>query len=142
MNSQFSFPVPNLSPAQKMEVADPDGTVADLGDNAAIRVNGTIALTNNEFADWEAGVSLSPGDNTVIVQSEDRSGNLTEVATIPIESKPQVPLSTPHGVTLDEANSRALVVDSQLGLLVAIDLATGNRALVSSSSRGSGPMPR
>lgn len=47
----------------------------------------------------------------------------------------------PHGVALDpvQARNRALVMDTLGGALIAVDLSTGDRSVISSSLVGSGP---
>lgn len=50
----------------------------------------------------------------------------------------RVPVATPSDVVLDAANDRALVVDSDLDALLAVDLASGDRTILSDSSTGTG----
>jgi DNA-binding beta-propeller fold protein YncE len=45
----------------------------------------------------------------------------------------------PRGIALDSANNRALVVDSSLAAVVAVDLSTGDRTILSDSVTGMGP---
>ena len=40
-------------------------------------------------------------------------------------------LLTPHGITIDDANARALVTDSELDAIVAVDAVTGARTILS-----------
>jgi cysteine-rich repeat protein len=48
-------------------------------------------------------------------------------------------LGVPTGMALDKANNRVLVVDFASSELVAIDLKTGNRSLISDEEHGEGP---
>jgi hypothetical protein len=50
-----------------------------------------------------------------------------------------VTLGSPLSMKLDAANSRLLVQDDQLHAILAVDLATGNRSVVSATGTGSGP---
>lgn len=45
---------------------------------------------------------------------------------------------SPEGIALDSANNRVLVIDLSLRSLFAVDLATGNRSVVSDSDTGTG----
>ena len=48
-------------------------------------------------------------------------------------------LGVPAGVLLDNANSRLLVTDSALAVLFDVDLASGDRSILSDAANGSGP---
>lgn len=72
-------------------------------------------------------VNLTSGDRSIIVDPE------TRLATGPAFSKV-------HGITLDSANNRVLVVDGEFGpnALLELDLDTGNRSVISDADTGAG----
>jgi len=99
---------------------NPIRVTLDTANKRALVIDGTFG-SNALLA-----VDLATGDRTIVSDVSKGSGpafiNLT-------------------GVTLDAANKRALVTDSKFGLLalVAVDLTTGNRTIVTDASTGSGP---
>jgi hypothetical protein len=61
------------------------GTAVDNTGIAAVRVNGVEAITSDAFATWQATVPLQPGANTLLVETEDQSGNVdTHAATLEV----------------------------------------------------------
>ncbi|UZD65812.1 hypothetical protein [Marinobacter sp. AN1] len=114
----------------------------DIGTGPAIRSPISVALDarNNrllvllfDINDEELGglisVDLSSGDRTVISDPATGSGNILRI---------------PVSVALDAANNRALVLDSAFGFsidqvppsIVAVDLSSGDRSVVSGHDRG------
>lgn len=115
------------------------GTVADADGVAAVRVNGTDARLSAGGTEWEATVALTHGENDLAIATEDTAGALDVLAaqvTVVLSANWMV---TPRAVAADVTNGRALVLDSALDVLLAVDLATGERTVLSSDDVGSGP---
>jgi len=129
------FPTQNaLTSAKTLTIT---GTANDDDGVAAVRVNGISAQTNDGFLRWKAVVSLNPGNNTLVVETEDFYGNITPNATT-IDVRRTTLLVRPQDLVLDLVENRAYVVDDGLDALVAIDLETGNSSIISDATTGSG----
>ncbi|MHC5066382.1 MAG: hypothetical protein ACYTG5_20700, partial [Planctomycetota bacterium] len=134
--ASIAFPPPNsLTDGESVLVRgrafDPDGV-------AEVWVNGLLAESDDDFANWLVRVPLVNGENMLVVGARDQLGNLALPADqARIES--QAVLSNPRGIAIDRLNGRALVVDRSQQAVIAIDLESENRRLISSSSRGTGP---
>lgn len=98
---------------------------------AAVRVNGTLATTSNDFADWRAEVALElGGPNVVQIETEDDSGTVNpEAGSLVIHASEKL-LVRPTAVALDAANGVALVMDDASASLVSMDLASGARRVL------------
>jgi DNA-binding beta-propeller fold protein YncE len=106
------------------------GTALLDGDVAAIRVNGVAARSTDGFRHWQATVPLTPGENTLAVESQDGAGQIDPAAAqATIVSAPH-PMYQPAGVVLDAPRNRALVIDNMQSTVLAVDLATGLRTVV------------
>ncbi|MGI9295577.1 MAG: cadherin-like beta sandwich domain-containing protein, partial [Pseudomonadales bacterium] len=132
----------NFPTAQALTTADSitvTGTAADPEGNtiSSVTVNGAAATSTNGFANWAATVSLTAGDNTITVETADDQGN-SEASAASITIKNEVALLNPNDIALDSAASRALLVDEVLRAVIAVDLGTGQRSVVSGVEQGSG----
>lgn len=87
----------------------------------AIAIDGTRALVVDNGLDSVIAVDLATGARTIL-----SSG------TVPNTTAPV--LSGPIAITVDAANGRALVLDNRLQALVAVNLATGGRTVLSSNT--------
>lgn len=115
------------------------GTADDVDDVAAVRVNGTMAESDDGFVTWRATVELTHGANTITIATEDEFGAADqEAATLTVVLSANV-MDSPTAVVADPANDRALVFDRQLDALVAVSYATGERTIVSDDATGMGP---
>ena len=115
------------------------GTVEDADGVAAVRVNGIDARLLTGGTEWEATVPLNHGDNALNIATEDAFGAVDAMAaqlTVELSANWMV---TPEAVVADVTNGRALVLDSVLDVLLAVDRATGERTVLSSDDVGSGP---
>ena len=76
---------------------------------------------------------MTPGVNALTVETGDIALNSNMAATsVQINFyESELTLSHSLGVAVDTANNRALVVDSNLDALVAVDLTTGVRSILS-----------
>ncbi len=102
-----------------MALSDPVGIALDTANNRALVVDSGL---NSKAV---LAVDLATGDRSVISDANTGSGTT---------------LGSPVGIVLDTANNRALVTDGFFGLkaVVAVDLATGNRTMISDANTGSG----
>jgi len=110
---------------------DPDGVVE-------VRVNGVPASSSDGFATWRASLRLAPGANDLTVAAWDARGAVDpSAAKARIES--QAVLLFPLGVAVDAPLDRALVTDLGLAAVVAVDLTSGVRTILSGAAGGAGP---
>lgn len=105
---------------------------------ASITVNGAPATTTNDFADWSATVPLGDGENAVVIESADSSGNIdptaAEVCVVLSRTIPE----RMEFIEVDAAGDRALILDRELEVVLAMDLTTGIRTELSGPSVGTG----
>jgi DNA-binding beta-propeller fold protein YncE len=115
------------------------GTASDAqGDTITrVSVNGVIAESDDGFATWQASVPLDLGENTLIVSTTDdkqTSNNAAAATVVQARALPFLSSSTANsGVEVDQANNRVLVIDSAQRALLAFDLSTGQRTVISSN---------
>ena len=126
---KISFPPPtSLTDGNTITVR---GTAVDTSGIMFIRVNGTEATSTNSYETWEANITLNKGLNTLFVETSDLDLNTaSHAAQLQINSVgPE--LSFPQGIVLDRANNRALVADRYLDAIIAVDLDSGIRSIIS-----------
>lgn len=114
------------------------GTARDLQDDEiqAVTVNGVAATSDDGFATWQVALTLEPGTNELIVQTRDAEGNTEDEAAtseIKVEVVTSMGSSGGNAVLVDQANHRALVATTYPDALLAFDLATGERTVLSAS---------
>jgi len=111
------------------------GSASDTGGSglSVVRVNGLDVTTSDNFANWEVAVPVV-GTTTLTVATTDIASNSNMAAATATITRQQVNFFTPSASVVDSANNRALVVDSFLGAVVAVDLSTGLRTILSDSS--------
>ena len=109
------------------------GTTSDESVVTLVRVNNVEATTTDSYANWEATVMLSPGINTLTVETNDINLNTDDAAASAQITVFSDDLLDPRGAVIDIANHRALVIDSGLDALVAVDLGNGVRSVISDS---------
>jgi len=108
--------------------SDPDGV-------AAIRVAGVLASTEDEFANWQHTVDLSPGINVIEIQSEDALGNRDDSAAVLTVRSGVMAIVAPKGVALDPANNRIFIGDGR-GTLIAVDATSGAPTIIAAHQSG------
>ncbi len=115
------------------------GICNDSDGVSAVRVNGVDATTTDGFRNWQAEVILNYGMNILTVEAVDNAGHINpEAALAQIEYRfPYRLIAT--SVEIDRANNRALVTARSVNVLLAIDLVSGERSVVSGMGVGSGP---
>jgi hypothetical protein len=85
---------------------------------------------------WSAQIPLLRQSNEITIEAVDVRGR-SRTVKLNVSNGPM--LADPKGVVLDSANQRALVVDSILHALLAVDLDSGDASLISGLSTGAGP---
>ncbi|MEM7518446.1 MAG: hypothetical protein AAF368_16175, partial [Planctomycetota bacterium] len=115
------------------------GTSDDVDGIASVAVNGVVATTTDDFMTWMAEVPLVDGDNDLVVATEDAGGTADpDAASVSVRRELLVPVS-PEGAVFDSVGNRVLFLDSGLNSLIATDLDSGERTLISGPTRGTGP---
>lgn len=110
---------------------------------AMVEVNGIPAQLGTQGGDglahWSVDVPLLFGPNPLVVTVTDKAGNENKFAAkAQVDSQPTM-LKSPQNVVLDLDANRALVVDSYLDAVVAVNLTDGKRTLLSGNGIGQGP---
>ncbi|WP_460234355.1 hypothetical protein [Aurantivibrio plasticivorans] len=114
------------------------GTASDPdGDGIAfVSVNGIVAVTKDGFANWAATVPLAFGENTLTVSAVDSEQNaLMDEPTIRVLQQSTF-LARPDAGVVDVENNELFIADSDIPGIVAIDLETNERRLVSINEEG------
>ncbi len=113
------------------------GTASDADGIEEVWVNGGLANTTDAFKTWTVPVDLSPGKNIIDIKTKDKSGHMNPKAETVEVTRSEL-LIDPKQVALDINNNRAYVVDDSLDAILAVDLVTGVRTIVSDATHGSG----
>jgi sugar lactone lactonase YvrE len=117
------------------------GTATDNIGIASVTVNGVAAVSSDGFAIWSAVVPLNPGNNTLTVIVRDVSGNVVIADSVLVNRQRNL-IVNPISVALDSTNNRALVIPTDptetLKNLLAVDLNTGERTVISGEGVGTG----
>jgi hypothetical protein len=118
---EVHFPPPRSQ--ADLEAITVRGTAVDDTGIAAIRVNGVLATTSDDFATWQAVVPLQQGANAIVVQSEDDEGYVApSAARVDVVRRKVVRYAT-H-LTVDPASGSALIADPGQAEILHLDLAT------------------
>jgi len=120
-------------------VSDAQGTQLDPAAVSALEVNGIAADIDNSdpgYWRWSVSVPVSSGSNTLTVTYE-LAGGAIESFDVPLEN--YVLHLDFNDLELDAANNRLLVIDGFVDELLAVDLASGDRNVLSGAGAGSGP---
>lgn len=131
------FPLPaGMTEASTITVR---GTATDASPIQAVTVNGVPATSQNGFRDWTADVPLAPGMNVISVEAEDVLGNQgASPDSVRVERVSRL-LSDPNGAAVTPDGATFLVFDQVGQALIGIDIATGERRVISDSETGAGP---
>jgi len=127
--AHITFPPPHtLTESSTITVR---GTASDANDITTVRVNGVDATTNNGYATWAVPITLGSGPNTLTVETIDSENNTEPNVAQAQVSVIGVLLHHIHGLAMDSANNRVLVADAALNAVMAVDLTTGTRTIIS-----------
>lgn len=114
------------------------GTASDEGTITVVRVNGVDATSADNFATWQANVTLLAGVNTLTVETGDIALNSNDNAASVTISFNGSALLRPNAITVDVANNRALVVETPLSGgskgIAAVNLSSGTRTTFSDAT--------
>lgn len=147
----------SATPALVVEYPLPSGSTAaesitvrgsaDAEIVSSVRVAGMTVCSAPDCGIWQTAVSLEIGSNVILVESADRSGQIDQEITLQI-TRPLLDhdtyngggpaFDTPVSIAMDLDNNRALVVDAGLLSLMAVDLDTGDRTVISGGVVGAG----
>ena len=110
----------------------PIGSGTGLGSPQDIALDPTgrtayVILHRDAAASFLMGVDLVTGDRTIVSSAGTSPMTGTGIAIV-----------NPTGIALDPAGKTAYLVDRFMSTLLRVDLATGDRTIVSSDSRGTG----
>ncbi len=114
------------------------GSGPNLSSPKSITLNSSENTLYVSDSEWVSGDFVGS-----IIEVDIVTGNRTVVSDAMIGSGPS--LSSPHSITLNTKDNKIYVSDSSwagdgyLGKIVEIDLATGNRTVISSDTVGAGP---
>lgn len=107
------------------------GTARDVHSQITdLRVNGIRATTTDNFTNWRAKVTLTPGVNNLVVSTTNAAGKKVLNAG-EISVKKTILTKSTKDVALDSENNRILLLDSTLKSIIAVDLVTGARSIFS-----------
>lgn len=96
---------------------------------AAVRINGVEATSTDGFGTWEAAVSLSPGDNALLLSVEDTLGNVTD---LPASTTVVRRMWFDNLQGIDAVDSeRVLLLDIAPNAIIDYSLATGDHSVLS-----------
>ena len=109
---------------------------ADGSTITSVQVNGADVETNDGFATWQITVPLALGENSLVVSTQDAEGNIDNAAASAVVHARPLPFLknvAESGLIVDTANNRALVMDNTQDALMAFDLSSGERTVISST---------
>lgn len=141
---QVMFPPPvSLSSGTTLKVR---GTASDaLSTITSVTVGGVAAVTTDNYATWTADVPLTLGANSLDIAATDGLNNTkSDAAHISVQRvvsltnahtpDAMIPFVNSSVIALDSNNNRALVVDHSLEAIIAVDLLTGIRTIMSDAT--------
>ena len=115
------------------------GHAGDADGVAAVRVNGVDATSDDGFANWQAEIPLEVyGPNPIVVESVD-IGGATDARAAELSVDHSTLILSPFDAAFDTARGRVLLPEAQFDALLAVDLETGARTVVSGPGVGTGP---
>lgn len=133
---QVSLTFPSMNGVYQGDTIDVFGTFSEVDSELAISVDGGSTLIQSEIdvinLSWRAlNVPLITDSNKkirIVVTASDSSG---EEVLLMSHLDANAPMASPRSISLDKTNNRAFVVDPRIGQLLAIDLNTGLRTVIS-----------
>jgi DNA-binding beta-propeller fold protein YncE len=130
-SATITFP-PSISTTNG-ETVSVYGTASDESTITAVRVNGLDVQTNDGYATWEVIIPLAVGLNTLTVETEDAVSNSNAQAAA-VEIYRGIYFDSLLFQAIDTVGNRTLVTDNVLDAVIAIDLDTGLRTILSDNS--------
>jgi hypothetical protein len=110
------------------------GTAADTESAvASVRVNGVEAVSTDGFVTWSAQVPLTPGDNAIAVDAQDRALNRSSSTTQAAVVR-NAPIAFVESLAFDAGGTRVLAADSEAAVLLSVELGSGLRTIVSKNT--------
>lgn len=138
--ASVDFPLPVSSTTSQTITVRGTAIDEEGGDIASVLVEGVSATSADGFATWQAEVPVPLGRTTLHVATEDGAGNIdTDAARFQLTSGTVAgAFASPKAIEFDPENNRALVIDAGLDALIAVDLTTRVRTIISAENVGSG----
>lgn len=137
--AHISFPPPkSLTEGRMITVR---GTATDVSEITAVHVNGQNAVTTDNYSNWSASISLDQGLNHLVIGTLDNAGNYNKSAAQAKIYSQGISFISIQSITLDQKNNRVLLVDASLDAVVAVDLVTGVREIISNRSTPNAATP-
>ncbi len=141
---EVTYPTPNANLGGSVtlttvtgKVVDPLGNPVNLADINFVSVNGRVATFDaGNPGRWSVQVPVSAGENTLAVTLERSDASQT---TFNLILQNFVVHSRFADLEFDATNNRLLVIDWFADELLTVDLATGDRAVLSGATAGTGP---
>ncbi len=134
------FPLPISSTTSQTIIVRGTAVDEEESEIVSVLVEDVAATSDDGFATWQAEVPVPLGRTTLHVSTEDSAGNIDEdAAHFQLTSGTQAgAFASPTAIEFDAENNRALVVDAGLDALIAVDLTTRVRTIISAENVGSG----
>ena len=144
---QVSYPTPNANlggDVTQTSVAgfleDPEDGEALLSDVDFVRVNGVVASLeqdgNRVLWRTQVPVTSTPSQNTLEIEWVDSANTQQQISQVLFNRVAVLPFL--EDIAIDASNNRALLIDSDLDALIAIDIDSGARTILSDASTGTG----
>jgi|GEM_PF-651303 len=109
--------------------------VIDVNDIKSIEVNGVAANVDAAKGRWHAQVPVVDPETILKIHAHSKSGN-SDVVSMSVSN--QALLVSPSDIALDTDNNRALITDIVLDAIIAVDLSSGVRTILSGLGIGYG----
>jgi len=114
------------------------GSASDPQGVGSVRVAGVEATSDDGFATWSATVPLGPGTTELLVEATDDGGALSDDTTVPLRWASAI-WQAPTVGALSADGKTFYLLDDWLSAVFAVDVATGNRSLLTGPEKGAGP---
>lgn len=139
--AKILFPLPVSLTSSNTLLVRGEAYDAENSPISAVTVEGVAATSSDGFATWQALVPLALGKTLLNVSTEDVDGNIDPDADRVAVTTGIVmeDFQRARGIEFDADNNRALVIDETAKLLVAVDLDTRGRIILSGATTGTGP---
>ncbi|KAF0809143.1 NHL repeat containing protein [Alcanivorax sp. S71-1-4] len=134
--AQIQFPPDNVLYDEAVITVSGVARDAQGDDIVSVHVNEVAAHSDDGFATWSVSLPLTVGENRLVVETLDDSGQHAaeaDVVTVQVRAFPALRSVGEGGLVLDKANNRAFVSDGDRRAVYTFDLETGQRTVVTSS---------
>ena len=135
-NGDTTAPLATITFPPTLSLTDGDqitvqGTASDDSEITTLRVNGIDAASSDGFSNWQVVVPLTPGSNTLQVETGDIGLNSSSNAAQVLMTAAGPLMTNSQDLLLDEPNNRLLVLDLGRRAVMAVNLDNGERSVIS-----------